>query len=650
MRVMFSRLALASFLAALLSTAAVPAQPKVLLCGAGGGATTDLRTKLLASGAFAAVDEVDCNATTPSLAILSAYDAVEVSSNSSFHNRGVLGGNLADYVDNGGGVVLMMFTMFENFDLLGRWSTGGYSCVATGNYAVSTTTLKPTPNEPSNPLVQGVTGITTSYRSLGGLNASQGAVSVWEFNDGVPAVCRMSIAGHRRVDLNFSPIPTWTTDTVAGDAALLAKNALLYVSGGLAPRPSPLKLASPAVGTTVTGWLDLVNRDALPSSNIDGAAITRNGAEFSVEGPASFPFSIAGSSKVPFRVHFTPAQTGVRSGELTLTISDPNSPTIRIPLQGTCGPPAITLSSNTIVFPTTNVGSQSSAQQVDVSNSGFTDLVVNGVVLTAGSGDFSLDATNLANPLAPGASSSFRVRFTPFTGGLLTGSVTVSSNDPAAPTKVVNLSGTGRIADAGADATDDVSNDGGAVADGPAMDVTESDAGPADAPGIADTRTDDEPDASLADAAIDQSGSIDSAGPDASSQDASAQDGSAPAGPDGSPVDGTVRDARDAAADLSVDSLAGSDRATSDVPRMDLATPPNDALGADGSRDGAAGSGGKFDAATDGNNGTTPNESDDRGCGCRAGGGTSTRAPMWSMLVLLAAMLRKRVPRFRGRS
>jgi hypothetical protein len=130
MKVMSSRLALASFLAALLSTAAVPAQPKVLLCGAGGGATTDLRTKLLASGAFAAVDEVDCNATTPSLATLGGYDAVEVSSNNSFQNRAALGDNLADYVDSGGGVVLMMFTMFDNFELLGRWSTGGYSCVA----------------------------------------------------------------------------------------------------------------------------------------------------------------------------------------------------------------------------------------------------------------------------------------------------------------------------------------------------------------------------------------------------------------------------------------------------------------------------------------------------------------------------------------
>ena len=502
MKVMSSRLAVASFLAASLSTAAVPAQPKVLLCGAGGGATTDLRTKLVDSGAFAAVDEVDCNATTPSLATLSGYDAIEVSSDNRFQNQAALGDNLADYVDNGGGVVLMMLTMFDNFELLGRWSTGGYSCIATGNAAVSTTTLKATPNEPSSPLVQGVTGITTSYRSLGGLNATHGAVSLWDFNDGVPAVCRMDFAGHRRVDLNFPPNPIQTTDSVTGDAALLAKNALLYVAGGFAPGPSPLKLASTAVGTTVYQTLNIFNRD-FPTSGaagiIQGVAISVNAAEFSFESPFMFPIGVVFRSKIPLRVYFTPTQTGERSGELTLTTSDPNSP-IRVPLQGMCGPPTLTLSSNNIVFGTTNVGSQSYAQPVIFGNVGLTDLAVS-VFLSAGGNDFFLDTTNVASPLAPGASASFSVRFKPSTVGPLIGSVTVNSNDPSAPTTIISLSGTGQIPDAGADATADGSND--AVADGPTADIIQSDAGPEDAPGTLDTRTEDAPEASLADAVID---------------------------------------------------------------------------------------------------------------------------------------------------
>jgi MYXO-CTERM domain-containing protein len=357
-----------------------------------------------------------------------------------------------------------------------------------------------------------------------------------------------------------------------------------------------------------------------------------------------FPMGVAFRSWVPLRVYFTPAQTGVRSGELTLTPSDPNSPPIRVPLQGICGSPTLTLSSDNLVFGTTNVGSQSSAQQVILSNTGLTDLTV-GLFMPAVT-DFLLDATNFASPLAPGASASFSVKFMPSSVGPLIGSVTITSNDPSAPTKVVNLSGTGQIPDAGADATADVSND--AVADGPTADIAQSDACPEDAPGILDTRTEDAPEASLADSMIDQAGTMDSMGPDASSQDGSAEDGSTPVGPDGSPIDGAPRDARDAAADLSADSSAGSDSSTSDAPRTDSATSPNDA-GSDASRGGAGGSGGRFDAATDGNNGTTPNESDDRGCGCRAAGGPSTRAPMWSMLVLLAAMLRKRVRRFRGR-
>ena len=104
--------------------------------------------------------------------------------------------------------------MWDNFELLGRWSTDGYSCIRTENVEPSTSSLKATPTEPSSPLVQGVTGITASYWSLGGLNAAKGAVSVWEFND-----------------------------------------------GGLAPAPSPLKLASLAVGAPDNKTLSLFNHD-----------------------------------------------------------------------------------------------------------------------------------------------------------------------------------------------------------------------------------------------------------------------------------------------------------------------------------------------------------------------------------------------------
>jgi hypothetical protein len=462
---------------------------------------------------------------------------------------------------------------------------------------------------------------------VGGLNAAQGAVSVWDFNDGVPAVCRMNIAGHRRVDLNFSPLPTRTTDTVTGDAALLAKNALLYVSGGLAPAPSPLKLASLAVGAPDTNTVNLFNRD--PPSIIDiaitGAAITVNAAEFSVESPTTFPFSIVSGAHAPFKVHFTPTQTGVRLGELTLTTSDPDGPTIRIPLQGTCYPPALTLIPNNLVFATTDIGSQSSLQLVVISNAGFTDLSVYNVALTAGSSDFSLDATNVVSPLAAGANTYFSVRFTPSTAGPLTGTVTVASNDPSAPTKAVVVSGTGRDPDTGADAMADASSDDDA-ADGSTIDTTGSDGGPPDAPGIVDTSSgdeasDDAPDASVADTVVDQTGP-----PDAVRPDASSPDGSAP-------------DARDAAADLSTDSLAGSDGATSDAPRMDTAT--RDAPELDASRDGS-GTGGRLDAASDGSDGTTPSD-DDRGCGCRAASGASTHASKWSLLLIVAAaMLRKR--------
>src|SRR5690242_9377612 len=83
-----------------LSPSLVAAAPRVAICGTQAATSTDVRTKLVATGVFASVDIISCDLTTPTLAQLKMYDAVYVwSGYAAFANLTTLGNNLADYVD-----------------------------------------------------------------------------------------------------------------------------------------------------------------------------------------------------------------------------------------------------------------------------------------------------------------------------------------------------------------------------------------------------------------------------------------------------------------------------------------------------------------------------------------------------------------------
>jgi hypothetical protein len=146
--------------------------------------------------------------------------------------------------------------------------------------------------------------------------------------------------------------------------------------------------------------------------------------------------SIPAGSSCTVNVRFTPAATGSRTGNLTVTAS---GITNTVPLSGTGVAPGPILSPNptSLSFPGTVVGSTSAAQTVTVANTGTTSATVSAV---SASGDFS--QTNTCSTLAVGASCAVTVRFTPTTSGARTGAVTITSNANNSPTAIA-LSGSG---------------------------------------------------------------------------------------------------------------------------------------------------------------------------------------------------------------
>lgn len=81
-------------------------------------------------GPGSVVDYFDTRSGTPTLAQLSAYEAVSTWTNSPHADRVLLGDTLADYVDAGGRVILSVFSTYTTGNSLGgRIMTSGYSPV-----------------------------------------------------------------------------------------------------------------------------------------------------------------------------------------------------------------------------------------------------------------------------------------------------------------------------------------------------------------------------------------------------------------------------------------------------------------------------------------------------------------------------------------
>jgi hypothetical protein len=136
-------------------------------------------------------------------------------------------------------------------------------------------------------------------------------------------------------------------------------------------------------------------------------------------------------------VTFTPTSVGSRTGTIVVTDSAPNSPQV-LTLSGSAGAPANTLSATSLTFAEQAVGTSSAAQALTLTNTGNANMVVSGVRAV---GDFS-QTNNCPANVAPSASCTINVTFTPVAGGSRTGSLIVSDNSLGGP-GLVTLSGNG---------------------------------------------------------------------------------------------------------------------------------------------------------------------------------------------------------------
>lgn len=87
-----------------------------------------MRTAVSAMGSIDAFDYIDASYYTPTVGEMSAYDVVITFPNYSYQDCYAMGDNLADYVDGGGRVILMVWCTYTMGNpLCGRIMSDGYS-------------------------------------------------------------------------------------------------------------------------------------------------------------------------------------------------------------------------------------------------------------------------------------------------------------------------------------------------------------------------------------------------------------------------------------------------------------------------------------------------------------------------------------------
>ena len=206
------------------------------------GANTSSRNKdiangLLATKHFSGVTVIDARIVTPSLSELKKFDSVMVYNNYKYRDTTKLGNNLADYAEQGGGVVTMTFEsstrMGSTRPLQGRWLSKKYgafnsSSTDTRNWNYAGDIL-----QKNHPIMKDFKSFKGYYR-LNKKTVANGASLIAKWKDGTPLVaCRNDVVSV--VGLNFYPVSNqvwsygWDKNT---DGWKLMANSLKWAAEG----------------------------------------------------------------------------------------------------------------------------------------------------------------------------------------------------------------------------------------------------------------------------------------------------------------------------------------------------------------------------------------------------------------------------------
>jgi hypothetical protein len=191
--------------------------------------------------------------------------------------------------------------------------------------------------------------------------------------------------------------------------------------------------------TPQTATLNACNTGGAP---LTVSPITSSSPRFAVTTPiGGYPVTVAAGACYPFQVTFTPTGPGPASGTLTIPSDDPSNLSAAVPVSASVGKPTIA----TVIPDSGDFGTLCPTRFRDlpltINNSGTCPLRVSSIV--SSSPEFEAPQV-LAFPIsvAPGDSIELPIRFHPTTAGSKSATLTIASDDPVQPSKMVTMTGT----------------------------------------------------------------------------------------------------------------------------------------------------------------------------------------------------------------
>jgi len=201
----------------------------------------DVVEKLEAAGKFSRVDTISTGTPTPSISELAIYDGVLIytgDNGSLTADTTGLGDVLANYVDQGGGLVVAVFAVgdpgWPELALGGRYASEQYFLIPPASHILGSQTSAAVWDS-THPIMAGFTsfhGGSSSVRADTTTVVAEATV-ILKWADETPLVVISEIGGVRRVDLNFYPPSSDSPDSRFWDAAtdgdVLMANSLRWV-------------------------------------------------------------------------------------------------------------------------------------------------------------------------------------------------------------------------------------------------------------------------------------------------------------------------------------------------------------------------------------------------------------------------------------
>jgi len=169
---------------------------------------------------------------TPTPQELEDISVVVVWSNYQFSDPVAMGNVLADYVDDGGGVLIQQFAFGSGWELQGRLMTE-YSPFSPGSISYTTKSLGNF--DPNHPIMDGVTAVTEYFASL--VTIVNNGEWVASYSDDTPFVAY-------NPDVNVAAINGYVGDSrqFTGDMILMVHNAMNYIATGFEVIPDNYKV------------------------------------------------------------------------------------------------------------------------------------------------------------------------------------------------------------------------------------------------------------------------------------------------------------------------------------------------------------------------------------------------------------------------